>query len=160
MTARKINFYLSTLGASDQQGLFAQADQLILMQRALIESIPPQLAKFCSLGEFSGGNLTLYAGNGAIAAKLRQISPSLLLKFRKKGYEVTAIRIAVQAHIHTEGMDNSAAKKLQIGQAGVESLNQLAAELPSSPLKMAIESLLKKQAKQQKNPDKGRCNTE
>lgn len=149
MTAHKINFYLTTLGAAaDQQGLFAQVNQLTLMQRAFVEIAPPQLAGYSTVGWFSEGSLTLYTSNGAIAAKLKQISPSLLLKFKKKGYEVTAIRVAVQAHNHTIKVDNKADKNPNIGPVGVETLSQLAAGLPSSPLKSAVESLLRKQVKQ------------
>jgi len=149
MTAHKINFYLTTLGAAaDQQGLFAQANQLTLMQRAFVEIAPPQLSGYCTVGWFSEGSLTLYASSGAIAAKLKQISPSLLLKFNKKGYEVTAIRVAVQAHNHTTKTDNKVDKNLNISPVGMENLSQLAAGLPASPLKSAVESLLKRQAKQ------------
>jgi len=149
MTARKIDFYLTTLGAAaDQQGLFAQANQLTLMQRAFVEIAPPQLAGYCTVGWFSEGSVTLYANSGAIAAKLKQIAPSLLLKFNKKGYEVTAIRIAVQAHDHIAKVDSKIDKNLNIGPVGVENLSQLAAGLSASPLKSAVESLLKRQAKQ------------
>ena len=151
MTVRKINFYLASLGAAaDQQGLFAQANQLTLMQQTFVEIAPPQLAGHSTLGWFSEGNLTLYASSGAIAAKLKQISPSLLLKFQKKGYEVTAIRVAVQAYNHINSMDNLVDKNLRMGPVGMESLSQLAAGLPVSPLKTAVESLLKKQAGQRK----------
>ena len=63
-----------------------------------MEIAPPQLAQRCALGGFFKRKLTIYARNGAIAAKLRQTLPSLLSKFQAKGYEVTAIRIAVQAN--------------------------------------------------------------
>ena len=155
MAIRKINFYLASLGAAaDQQGLFAQANQLTLMQQAFVEIAPLQLTGHCTLGCLSEGNLTLYASSGAIAAKLKQISPSVLLKFQKKGYEVTAIRVAVQAHHHTTDMDSGADKSPEVGPVGAESLSQLAAGLPESPLKTAVESLLKKHAGQRKNPDR------
>ena len=148
MSTRKINFYLGALtGASDHQGLLAQANKLTRMQQTFMEIAPPQLAKLCALGQLSEGNLTIFAGNGAIAAKLKQSLPSLLSKFHKRGYEVTAIRIAVQANFPIDNTGNLADKKLEIGQGGVESLNQLAAELPESPLKTAVESLLKKQTR-------------
>lgn len=151
MSTRKINFYLDALtGASDHQGLLAQANKLTRMQQTFMEIAPPQLAKLCALGQLSEGNLTIFAGNGAIAAKLKQSLPSLLSKFHKRGYEVTAIRIAVQANFPIDNTGNLADKKLEIGQGGVESLNQLAAELPESPLKTAVESLLKKQTRRKK----------
>lgn len=146
MSTRKINFYLNVLsGAPDQQGLFAQVHELTRMQQIFLKIAPPQLAKFCALGQFSGGSLTIFAGNGAIAAKLKQSLPSLLSKFQQRGYEVTAIRIAVQANFPVENTGNLADKKLKIGQGGVESLHQLAMALPESPLKTAVASLLQRQ---------------
>ncbi|MEO7465083.1 MAG: DciA family protein [Nitrosospira sp.] len=126
-------------------------DKLIEMQQIFMKMVRPQLAQHCTLGGFFEGNLTIYAHNGAIAAKLRQTLPSLLLKFQTRGYEVTAIRIAVQANYHAIGGNdlpgNLSRKSLKIGQAGRESLNGLAAELPPSPLRSAVESLLKRQIK-------------
>lgn len=155
MAARKINFYLGALSTMpDHQRLFGYMDKLTAMQRVFMEIAPPQLAQRCALGGFFEGNLTLCAHNGAIAAKLRQILPSLLLKFRARGYEVTAIRITVQANYRAmtghEASANGPAGRRKIGQAGVESLIGLAAELPQSPLKTAVESLLKKQNGQEK----------
>ena len=150
MTARKINFYLGVLRlTSDHQRLFGYMDELTVMQQVFMEIAPPQLAQSCALGGFFEGNLTICTHNGAIAAKLRQTLPSLLLKFQAKGYEVTAIRVAVQAnYLANKGNHesaNSSAEKRRIDQAGMESLNDLAAKLPQSPLKTAIESLLEKQ---------------
>jgi hypothetical protein len=152
MAARKINFYLGALSTMpDYQRLFSYMDKLTAMQQVFMEIAPPQLAQCCTLGGFFDGNLTLYAHNGAIAAKLRQILPSLLLKFQARGYEVTAIRIAVQANYHAIGGNdffaNLSANRPRIGRAGIESLNGLAAELPPSPLKSAIESWLKKETR-------------
>ncbi|MEO6563594.1 MAG: DUF721 domain-containing protein [Nitrosospira sp.] len=150
MAARKINFYLGALSTlPDHQRLFGYMDKLTAMQQVFMEIAPPQLAQRCTLGGFFEGNLTLCARNGAIAAKLRQILPSLLIKFQARGYEVTAIRITVQANYRPitghELSANGPAGKRRIGQAGMRSLNRLAAGLPQSPLKSAVESLLKKQ---------------
>jgi hypothetical protein len=146
MTARKINFYLGALRLSpEHQRLFSYMDELAAMHQAFVKIAPPQLTQSCALGGFSGGNLTICADNSAIAAKLRQTLPSLLLKFHAVGYEVTAIRITVQANYRNNRGYGITHRKPGIGQAGMESLNGLAAGLPQSPLKTAVESLLKKQ---------------
>ena len=150
MAARKINFYLGALSTMpDYQRLFSYMDKLTAMQQVFMEIAPPQLAQRCTLGGFFDGNLTLYAHNGAIAAKLRQILPSLLLKFQARGYEVTAIRIAVQANYNSITDTEKAVKRLEIGQAGLESLSNLVSALPASQLRTAVAQLLKKQAKSQ-----------
>jgi len=146
MTARKINFYLETLRLTpEHQRLFRYMEKLTAVQRVFMKIAPPQLARHCALGGFSEGNLTICADNGAIAAKLRQMLPSLLLKFQAMGYEVTAIRIAVQANYRNIRGDDLTSGKPRIGEEGVKSLDGLAAGLPDSPLKKAVESLLKKQ---------------
>lgn len=146
MTARKINFYLGALRLTpEHQRLFSYMDELTAMHQAFVKIAPPQLAQCCLLGGFSEGNLTICADNGAIAAKLKQSLPSLLLKFHAMGYEVTAIRITVQANYRNIRGSDMPGKKPGIGRAGMKSLNDLAVGLPQSPLKTAIESLLKKQ---------------
>lgn len=149
MAIHKIKYYLGALSVTpDHRRLFGYMEELSLMQQIFMKITPPQLAQYCTLGGFFEGNLTIYAHNGAIAAKLRQILPSLSIKFQANGYEVTAIRIAVQANYHAVGVNglsaNLAAKKLRIGRTGMDSLSGLAAGLPPSPLKSAVESLLKK----------------
>ncbi|MDW7663518.1 MAG: DciA family protein, partial [Nitrosomonadaceae bacterium] len=83
MTAQKINIYLKALrGSTDHQKMFSSIDQITQMQQIFMETAPPQLAKFCSLGQLSDGKLTVLVGNGGIAAKLKQILPSLLLSLQ------------------------------------------------------------------------------
>ena len=150
MAARKINFYLGSLRlTSEHQRLFSYTDKLTAMQQVFMKIAPPQLAQRCALGAFVEGGLTIYAGSGAIAAKLRQMLPSLLLKFRARGYEVTAIRVAVQANYNSITDTERVVKRLELGQAGLESLSNLVSALPASPLRTAVAQLLKKQAKSQ-----------
>jgi hypothetical protein len=146
MTARKIDFYLGTLRLTpEHQRLFNHVEKLTEMQRAFKKIMPPNLGKHCALGGFSEGSLTICADNGAIAAKLRHMLPSLLLKLQAAGYEVTAIRIAVQANYPDIRGNDLPDRKRQIDEGGIKSLNVLAAGLGDSPLKTAVESLLEKQ---------------
>lgn len=148
MTVHKINFYLGVLSkTADHQRLFNHMSMLTVMRQVFMEIAPPQLARYCALGELSKGKLTIFACNGAVAAKLRQTVPSLLSKFQAKGYEVTAIRVAVQAN--SSDANGPPAARPQISRAGAESLGRLITELPESPLRRAVESLLEKA-----NPDR------
>ena len=154
MTIHKINFFLNTLkDVPAHQELFIQADRISEMQAAFMEVIPPKLVQFCALGKFTDGKLTIIVGNGTIAAKLKQILPSLLSKFHTSGYvEVTSIQITVQANYYICHAVNLPRKKLEISQAGTESLNILATNLPLSPLKTAVTSMLNNQINPTKKP--------
>jgi hypothetical protein len=148
MTARKINFYLGSLRLTpEHQRLFSYMDKSTAMQQVFMKIAPPQLAQRSTLGALVDGDLTIYARNGAIAAKLRQMLPSLLLKFRARGYEVTAIRIAVQADYRSITGPDGSVKTRQIGRTGVESLGNLVVALPASSLRTAVEKLLERQTK-------------
>ena len=154
MTIHKINFFLNTLkDAPEHQELFTQADRISEMQEAFIEIIPPQLVQFCAIGKFTNGKLTIIVGNGAIAAKLKQVLPSLLLKFHTSGYvEVTSIQITVQANYYICHAVNLTREKPEISQAGTESLNLLATNLSLSPLKTAVTSMLNNRIKSTEKP--------
>jgi len=136
------------MDAPQHQEMFTYINQLTQMQQAFMEIIPSQLAKNCTLGRFSDGKLTILVGNGPVAAKLKQILPSLLLKFQKMGYqEVTAIQITVQANYYTYSADDSLRKSPEIGQVGMENLSKFVTNLPTSPLKTAVKSMLKRRTK-------------
>jgi hypothetical protein len=146
MTARKIDFYLGTLRLTpEHQRLFSHVEKLTEMQRVFTKIMPPNLGSHCALGGLSEGSLTICANNGAIAAKLRHMLPSLLLKLQAVGYEVTAIRIAVQANYRDIPGNDLSGRKREIDKGGIKSLHVLAAGLENSPLKTAVESLLGKQ---------------
>ena len=150
MTSYKVNSYLSLLGKTPEyENLFSLAHQLVEDQLIFLKLIPSHLAQHCNLGRISDGKLTILAENGAIAAKLKQISPSLLLKFQELGWEVTAIQILVQAHYFAKNTKPLAdkghtRKKLKLSQTGQDCLSQLAATLPDSELKSTIQLFLRK----------------
>ncbi len=155
MSSHKIKTYLSMLGqTTEYQELFSYVNQLSKMQQTFVSIIPSYLAQSCNLGKISNGKLTVLAENGAIASKLKLISPSLLLQLQKLGWDVTTIQISVQAHYYAKNSQTFIKKernekKPKLSQTGIESLNQLANSLPLSELKNSIQSLL---AKHKKNP--------
>ncbi len=148
MSTHKIKTYLSMLGqTTEYQELFSRVNQLSEMQQTFISIIPSYLAQSCNLGKISNGKLTVLAENGAIASKLKLISPSLLLQLQKLGWDVTTIQISVQAHYYAKNSQAFIKKKPKLSQTGIESLNQLANSLPHSELKNSIQSLLEKHKK-------------
>ncbi|MDO9312378.1 MAG: DUF721 domain-containing protein, partial [Nitrosomonas sp.] len=111
--------------------------------------VPAQLAQHCVLSRTSNGRLTIMTENGAIASKLKQISPSVLLKLQELGWEVTSIQILVQAHNFAKNTKTLAGKgypkeKLKLSQTGKDCLSRLATTLPDSELKNTIQSFVKK----------------
>ena len=144
MATRKINAYFRTLGKeTEHQDLFLKIDKLNKIQQSLFAILPSHLTEHCAIGLPNNGKLTIFAKNGSIATKLKQISPSLLQKIQNAGWEITSIQIATQAHYQANDIDQFNQKRRHLGKSGIASLTQLAATLPASALKTAIESLLK-----------------
>lgn len=136
MPARKVGFYFDATPA--MQSLVKQALRLIEMQQVFTEIAPKPLAQSGRVGRFTHSSLLLFADNGAVAAKLKQLTPSLLVKFQKRGYEVTAIRVEVQPPPHLAPQH----KKIRLSGKAAGHLQELAARLPTSPLRAALEGLL------------------
>ncbi|WP_234406105.1 DciA family protein [Methylobacillus glycogenes] len=89
-------------------------------------------------GSITHKRLTVYADNGAVAAKIKIMLPSLILWLQKQGLEVTSIRVEVQV----KSTHNKPAKPPRtLSPAAAASLEKLAAELHGSALGDAIARL-------------------
>ena len=150
MATYKVNAYLNLLGKTPEYAsLFTSAQKLREHQSTFFKLIPAQWAEHCALGGITDSRLTILAGNGAIAAKLKQISPSLLRKLQKLEWQITAIQILVQVNSAAKNTTLSTKyeyrkKNLRLSSRGKECLKQLAATLPDSELKSTIQSFIKK----------------
>ena len=61
--------------------------------------LPAALRSGVQAGPIANQEWCLLAANSAVAAKLRQLSPTLSAHLRSKGFEVQRIRIKVQMHV-------------------------------------------------------------
>lgn len=94
MPTRKLSALLSdTAGFS---ALTQATQRITALQRLYGACTPPDLAQASRAIDIRNGMLVIAADNGAIAAKLRQMTPGLLKKMQKQSGEVTGIRVEVQ----------------------------------------------------------------
>ncbi len=142
MAARSLDAYLNSAG--DLARLSAHAGRLVKLQRAFQEIAPSYLAASSRVANFKLGKVVIHADSGTVAAKLRQMLPSLIDEFSLKGAEVTEIQVKVQP-------DHAAPQQIRKGNApGVgprakAELDRLASGLPDdSPLKEPLERLVRR----------------
>ena len=128
--------------------LAAEAKRLLALSHVWEAIAPNNLVRLSRVGPVKDRVLTLYADNGAVAAKLKQQLPRFLLNFRQRGHDLTAIRVVVQVN---EASPKPAAPppKPAIPAAGLASLEQLEHDLEPSPLKHALTHLLEHQRRRQ-----------
>lgn len=117
-----------------------QANSLTAVQKTWRSAVPDALKPFTQAGAVKHKRLTVYADNGAIAAKIKMLLPSLLIQLQKQGLEVTSIRVEVQVKSGTR----KAAKPVRsITPQAAAKLSALADELDGSALGAALARLAK-----------------
>ena len=129
------------LEATDGAGkVLAHARLLIKLANLYQKIAPAHLSQASTLANYKSGIIVIHATSGAVAAKLRQLAPSLADGFSKKGIECNGVQVKVQApEINTQSM-TSTQKPLSIKTE--QSLCELRDHLPQSPLRSALENLL------------------
>jgi hypothetical protein len=118
--------------------LSAQAGNLTASQKTWEAVAPDSLKQFTQAGSVKHKRLTVYADNGAVAAKIKLLLPSLLTKLQKQGVEVTSIRVEVQVKSSPKKPEKS---QRNISAQAASSLEKLAAELDGSALGEALSRL-------------------
>ena len=128
-------------GPGELQALSRQARRLAELQQVLFEAVPPTLSKAARVKTLRAGTLVLLADNAAVAAKLRQLAPRLLLHLQIRAVEVTGIRVEVQVKAPPISAGNDVTNRALPTDA-VKNFGRLSDALPPSPLKSALVRLV------------------
>ncbi|HQR04359.1 MAG: DUF721 domain-containing protein [Proteobacteria bacterium] len=140
MSARRLADHLG-----QDQGLARFSEhsiRLLKLQRLYEAAMPAALALQGRVANFRLGKVVIYAENGAVAAKIRQLTPRIADFFLKEGVQVSEILVKVQPD-----SDSRAALPRSPG-AGIgpgtrQNLALLTESLPTdSPLRAALERFL------------------
>jgi hypothetical protein len=121
--------------------LSSKAEQLTTLQRHYEAISPPSLARSSQVFRLDQQTVVIAANNGAVAAKLRQMTSELISLFQARGCEVTGIQIKVQVSAPPSVV---ASEPRILGKAAQDALRKLDDDLPDSPLKTALRRLRKR----------------
>lgn len=75
---------------------------MAMTQKVWNDSVPEQLKSASHAGNVEHKRLTVYVENGAVAAKLKLLLPSILTKLQKQGLAISSIRVQVQVKAQAE----------------------------------------------------------
>ena len=139
MPVQKIGDVIATSG--NLEALARKARRLKDLQQLLFEASPPSLAAASGVADLKSGTLVVVADNAAVAAKLRQLAPRLLLHVREQANEVTGIRVEVQVKPREINSEDATAKRLLPADA-IQEFSGLSESLPPSPLRSALTRLV------------------
>jgi hypothetical protein len=115
--------------------LMPQAERLLELRKILVSLLPESLARHCSVANLKQGRVVVFASNGATAAKLKLMLPSLSEQLSGRVAEVTGLEVLVQAR---EAGPQVTDKSAKISEAAAAELAALSDQLPDSELKTAL----------------------
>ncbi|OGA20611.1 MAG: hypothetical protein A3I02_13680 [Betaproteobacteria bacterium RIFCSPLOWO2_02_FULL_67_26] len=139
MPVQKIGDVIATSG--NLEALARKARRLRDLQQLLFEASPPSLAAASGVADLKSGTLIVVADNAAVAAKLRQLAPRLLLHVREQANEVTGIRVEVQVKPHKIKAEDKFTPR-PLPPDAIQDFARLSDALPDSPLKSALHRLV------------------
>jgi hypothetical protein len=129
-------------GNATLRDLARTSQQLAALDRLFREAIPPSLASASRVIGVERHVLKVGAENSAVAAKLRQLAPQILLRLQEDNAKVTGILVKVQVG-RPQAKPTRAARVLS--QTGRQQIEELASNLADSPLKSALLRLIRRQ---------------
>jgi hypothetical protein len=129
------------LAAGQLKTLSREAQRLAELQQVLFDAAPHALTEATRVKLLRAGTLVLLADNTAIAAKLRQLIPRLLVCVRKREPEVNGIRVEVQpGPLQERSREKPRGRRLSTD--AIRNFENLAKRLPSSPLQASVVRLV------------------
>ncbi|MGH8617690.1 MAG: DciA family protein [Burkholderiales bacterium] len=115
-----------------------EAQRLAELTEIASRVLPDAIRPAVTAGRLREGTLFLLAGNAAVAAKLRQFAPRLLASYRRSGWQVTEIRVAVQV---SPNEARRVAPTPQLSPGTAKELSKLAARVADPGLQAALHRL-------------------
>jgi hypothetical protein len=125
------------------------AEELLRLQAVYKRCLPAGLAGTTELANVREGIVFVSALSGPAAHRLRLMGPTILTALRAKGLEVSELRVLTRP---PAPRPEAHEKQAVVSPAAREALGHLAAEIPPSPLRSAIERMLGRQRRDPVKP--------
>lgn len=143
MAAKSIGDWLSRQAAPED--VIRRANRLLALQRLYANCVPESLARLSEVANLKDGELLVRADNGAAAAKLKQLAPTILDKIKTNNQDVTKLTVTVRPAGQPFPGAGAQAKRARVPADGVHHFEALSGSLQDSPLKSALQRLAARQ---------------
>jgi hypothetical protein len=121
------------------------ARELLRLARLYREIAPAYLSETSRLVNFKSGTIVIHAANGAAAAKLRQLAPTLSDGFSRRGVECRGMEVKVRV-LESPAASKPAQTPKPLSERTFQTLGNLRDSLPDSELRRAIDTLIQRSA--------------
>jgi hypothetical protein len=117
--------------------LAEHAARLVRLQAILAGELPPNLAESCGVANLKEDELVIHARGGAVAARLKQMLPSLMAAYARQGVLLAGIKVRVE--VRNPEAPRPVVTHRPVSARTRGSLAELATALPAdSPLARAL----------------------
>lgn len=118
------------------------AQRLLALQKAISQQLPAAMRNGFAVAQVKGTELTLIADHAALAAKLRQLQPTLLKSVQTAGWnaDVLKIKVATRPNAPPSATNHKLAKPLD--ESDLRHFDFLRGQLEAGPLADAVTRLL------------------
>ena len=140
-TTREASSFLQ--GDEVMAGLLPTLEKMAALQ-ADAGRILPGVFNACRVLQLREGQLHIAVPNAALATRIRQMLPKLQAGLREKGWAVDGIRIKVQMMSGEDRLPERHAVPVALPTQAVQAFAALAQSLEASPLRDALQSLVKR----------------
>jgi hypothetical protein len=137
--------YLDSDAAASR--VMAHARLLIKLSRRFEAIAPAGFRHTAHVANYKSGKIIIHTDNGAVAAKIRQMSQRLCSELSKGGAECNGIEVKVQPRQIPYQSKSSTQKPLSVSACGV--LRSTSENLPKGPLRDALDRLLESAARRE-----------
>jgi hypothetical protein len=121
--------------------LHDHARRLQRLQARLEQALPGAMSEACTVANVKDDTLILIARSGSVAARVRQMAPSLIGAFAGEGAVVRRIEVKVGVRLD-EALPPPREARI-LGDKGRESIEALITDLPADdPLRASLQTLL------------------
>ncbi|NYT60145.1 DUF721 domain-containing protein [Alcaligenaceae bacterium] len=131
--------------SDDQRGsqVLAAARELIAVEEAAKQALPPALAEVCKVARIERQQITLAVPGAAYAAKLRQVAPRIIQLLNSRGWNLTQISVRVQAGLAKTQTKKPTREIVPLDDTALKAFETLHSGLRPGPLADAVQRLLR-----------------
>lgn len=121
--------------------ILPNATRNLSLEKVLSELLPSHLLDSVSVIGLQEEKLTLAVRNAAVASRIKHLSPSIIETLTRLGWKVSAIRTKTQSFFSVARQEKR--KIATISEKEVNLFESLADALADSPLKSAVQNLVR-----------------
>lgn len=118
------------------------AQRLIALQQAIGQQLPVAMRHSFAVAQVKGTEITVIADHAALAAKLRQLQPTLIKSVQAAGWNAETLKIKVANRPTSPPTQQSHKQAKPLDDSDLKHFDHLRGQLQSGPLADAITRLL------------------